>query len=312
MDDEIREILERARHQPDLPIEHFIEELATSEGLPRGAIIMCTIRIDEAAPELRAVLARVVLGNALDEAEGRLLFRGLHILGGGRDSRTCAPLLRLLRRPIEDIDELVGDALTESMSRILAGVFDGDVDALLALAVAAGVDEFVRDAVLGAAAFLAWEGRIDRGYFERFLIRFFEEHAAEDGDHAWCGWQEAVALLGLRPLEPLVERAFAEERIAPMFTSKKYFDADLAEAESAPDDIGRFERAGLSYIEDVVAALEWTDVVEDVPVSDSTVDAPDYGWAPASMPVINHWRNIGRNDPCPCGSGKKFKKCCLP
>ena len=21
---------------------------------------------------------------------------------------------------------------------------------------------------------------------------------------------------------------------------------------------------------------------------------------------------VGRNDPCPCGSGKKFKKCCLP
>ncbi len=22
-------------------------------------------------------------------------------------------------------------------------------------------------------------------------------------------------------------------------------------------------------------------------------------------------RRVGRNDPCPCGSGKKFKKCCL-
>jgi SEC-C motif len=22
--------------------------------------------------------------------------------------------------------------------------------------------------------------------------------------------------------------------------------------------------------------------------------------------------NIGRNAPCPCGSGKKYKKCCLP
>jgi SEC-C motif/Protein of unknown function (DUF1186)/PBS lyase HEAT-like repeat len=22
--------------------------------------------------------------------------------------------------------------------------------------------------------------------------------------------------------------------------------------------------------------------------------------------------NVGRNDPCPCGSGKKYKKCCLP
>ena len=29
---------------------------------------------------------------------------------------------------------------------------------------------------------------------------------------------------------------------------------------------------------------------------------------PASVRVVK----IGRNDPCPCGSGKKYKKCCLP
>ena len=29
------------------------------------------------------------------------------------------------------------------------------------------------------------------------------------------------------------------------------------------------------------------------------------------MPAHNPFRNVGRNDPCPCGSGKKFKKCCL-
>ena len=29
------------------------------------------------------------------------------------------------------------------------------------------------------------------------------------------------------------------------------------------------------------------------------------------QPVENPFRGIGRNDPCPCGSGKKFKKCCL-
>jgi uncharacterized protein len=22
-------------------------------------------------------------------------------------------------------------------------------------------------------------------------------------------------------------------------------------------------------------------------------------------------RRVGRNDPCPCGSGRKFKKCCM-
>ncbi len=28
-------------------------------------------------------------------------------------------------------------------------------------------------------------------------------------------------------------------------------------------------------------------------------------------PIFNPNRNIGRNDPCPCGSGKKYKKCCM-
>ena len=27
-------------------------------------------------------------------------------------------------------------------------------------------------------------------------------------------------------------------------------------------------------------------------------------------PVVNPYKGIGRNDPCPCGSGLKFKKCC--
>jgi uncharacterized protein len=27
-------------------------------------------------------------------------------------------------------------------------------------------------------------------------------------------------------------------------------------------------------------------------------------------PVVNAMRDVGRNDPCPCGSRKKFKKCC--
>ena len=32
---------------------------------------------------------------------------------------------------------------------------------------------------------------------------------------------------------------------------------------------------------------------------------------PPSEPVKNPLRGVGRNDPCPCGSGKKYKKCCL-
>ena len=28
-------------------------------------------------------------------------------------------------------------------------------------------------------------------------------------------------------------------------------------------------------------------------------------------PVIRPAAKIGRNDPCPCGSGRKYKKCCM-
>jgi len=28
------------------------------------------------------------------------------------------------------------------------------------------------------------------------------------------------------------------------------------------------------------------------------------------IPIVNQSSKVGRNDPCPCGSGKKFKKCC--
>ncbi|WP_050988031.1 SEC-C metal-binding domain-containing protein [Thiothrix nivea] len=31
---------------------------------------------------------------------------------------------------------------------------------------------------------------------------------------------------------------------------------------------------------------------------------------PPAQPAVSQ-KLVGRNDPCPCGSGKKYKKCCL-
>ena len=40
----------------------------------------------------------------------------------------------------------------------------------------------------------------------------------------------------------------------------------------------------------------------------SNVDLPKPQDAP--KPVKRDMPKVGRNEPCPCGSGKKFKKCC--
>lgn len=34
-------------------------------------------------------------------------------------------------------------------------------------------------------------------------------------------------------------------------------------------------------------------------------------FVPESQKPIRRAEKVGRNEPCPCGSGKKFKKCCL-
>ncbi len=35
------------------------------------------------------------------------------------------------------------------------------------------------------------------------------------------------------------------------------------------------------------------------------------GIGASHTPIIRDKPKIGRNDPCPCNSGKKYKKCCL-
>jgi len=39
--------------------------------------------------------------------------------------------------------------------------------------------------------------------------------------------------------------------------------------------------------------------------------APLSSAAPAPIEPRHTGQKVGRNDPCPCGSGKKYKKCCL-
>jgi uncharacterized protein DUF1186/SEC-C motif-containing protein len=308
---ELEAILGDAENTPDLgPIEDYLHAVATEPMLPDFAVGMCTARIEEAAPKLRAVLLRAADGKELSDDESLLLFRGLHILGGARDREACQPLLRLLRRPFDEVDALLGDAVTESLAKIVTGVFDDDIDALFALMIDSSIDGYIREALFGAATFLAWEGRIQRDRYREFLVRFYEERLAEDGDQAWAGWLQAITLLGLRDLAPLAERAFREDRITEEWIDRPQFEEDLAVAEYAPDDIDRFTQSHLGYIEDVLVSLDWTRGTEDVFDEDGE-EAPWTDYAYPNEPVRNPWRHVGRNDPCPCGSGKKAKKCCL-
>ena len=45
---------------------------------------------------------------------------------------------------------------------------------------------------------------------------------------------------------------------------------------------------------------------------DDFTDPDDGLFGEMALPYVRKAEKVGRNDPCPCGSGKKYKKCCLP
>ena len=53
---------------------------------------------------------------------------------------------------------------------------------------------------------------------------------------------------------------------------------------------------------------EWEDDFEED--DEDYFDGEDFG-VPPLLPIRREGPDVGRNDPCPCGSGKKYKKCCL-
>ena len=67
----------------------------------------------------------------------------------------------------------------------------------------------------------------------------------------------------------------------------------------------------LLYKNMVAAKAEW---LYTLPQWDDLLDADTrkalYKEQKLSTTIVNTQPKVGRNDPCPCGSGKKYKKCC--
>ena len=291
-------------------IERYVLDIAFLRDLPEEAIAACVQRYDEARPHLLSVLRHATDSKEDDGEIAEGLFRALHIMGTVRDTQAFAPLLRFLRNRRDDTARLLGDATTETLPRILIGTFDGDADALFNSIGDQKLDEVVRDSLLRAATFLAWEGRIDRARMVEFLEKFLSGEMAAEGEFVWHAWVDAIALLGLRHFVPLVEQARARDIIDELMFERDEFYSCLDQAEREPSDASRFAVFNLGYLDDVLEALRLFPDGDDEG-EESGFDQSDIDEDSSPQPAINPWRHVGRNDPCPCGSGKKAKRCCL-
>jgi hypothetical protein len=282
----------------------ILDQLGSGDGMPTEAIRAATADRTIVAPLLLEAIDRCEPTSEVDENG---LFIAFHLLGQWREQSAYRPLARFLRRP--DVELILGDATTETSHRIMANVFDGDPRPIYDIIQDAAADEFVRGRIFDTLVILVFRGELDRTAVADFLRSAFDDLQPRELNAVWDGWQGAIALLALTELEPLVRQAFRRGFIDETMTRLKDFEDDLKRA-CAGHPVQPWQQKEYEPFGDVIDELSnWAGFKPKQPR-----DQIASGWRPdpsPAMPARNPFRNIGRNDPCPCGSGKKFKKCCI-
>ncbi|MCH7501560.1 MAG: SEC-C domain-containing protein [Nitrospinae bacterium] len=88
---------------------------------------------------------------------------------------------------------------------------------------------------------------------------------------------------------------------APKFTDTNSEDFILMDCENWPDDLrAHYEKAN-----------EGIDFFNSSTLTRHEMKVTEFPVIEKSPPRRSEKEKIGRNDKCPCGSGKKYKKCCL-
>jgi len=186
-----------------------------------------------------------------------------------------------------------GDVVTEDLHRILASVSHGDTSLIKALAENDDANEYVRGAALDALLTQLVCGEATRQEVMAYYASLFRGGLTRKPSLAWASLVSCSTDLYLEELMGDIRQAFEEGLVDEMFIDRGYVMEVFARGkERALREL--YEDSKRRFIEDVIKDIEW--------------------WACFNRPVegqaASGKQKVGRNDPCPCGSGKKYKKCC--
>ncbi len=286
--------------------DELLDALAVFDPAPVEALAYTLDHWDALASRLRGLLHAYVDGSDVSERTEMALYAIVHLLGEKADAASFPDLCRLGEMD-DKADSVFGpDAVVLSYPSILCSTFDGDACPLLQLIACEAADGYTRADALLLLAYLVCKTRIPEKVVYDYLAALPDRLTQESPDAVWYGYAKAVATMGFAGLAGAVDAVFDRAQIAAPIYTKVEFWRDLREAQAGGRELidadwDRFEPFGsaaeqLSYLLTDMGALE-----EGDPGEESFIQEP----------IRNPLRDVGRNDPCPCGSGKKYKKCCL-
>jgi uncharacterized protein YchJ len=287
-------------------LDAIVAELNTAKDrLPVQAIEAARRHREQITPRLLGLIedaVRAAQQGRKEKTNGH--FFALFLLAEFRARQALPVVLRALALPGEGPFDLFGDAITETLPSILLALGAAEhLDDLLALLDNPEVDQFVRWSTARVLAHMAAAGLRPRAEIMQ-LLRERLRRAIDLEDYELVTGL-VNTLCDLAPTE-------AYEEIKEAY-DKGLVETFMLQLRDVDEQIQRGQADGfknlnerLKPLDDIVAELRrWASFSE--PEKPRPAKALPVARPPYAEPKP---QRVGRNDPCPCGSGKKFKKCC--
>jgi hypothetical protein len=281
---------------PPAKVVSLLSEVRTTQ--PVAALAA----VNQHQAELTEVFLQAVeraIGDPINDfsKHGMLFNYASYFLAKWREPRAFPLFLRWFSLPGEDALELGGDTLTLHGARLLAAVSGGKVEPIKELVTRREANPVCRAVALTSlGVLLAWNQwpRVDADPYLLWLAKVGLERTP---GACWNALTGICVHLEVLPVFVELRRARDEKLIPESMLELE----DLNKVEQSPrGQLTTLFAQKHPPITDVIQETRWWAGFQQTP---SRVGAEQGGTYVAP-------EKVGRNDPCPCGSGKKFKKCC--
>jgi len=294
----------------------ILKELEPYTGnFPTKAMRAAIEQREAITPELLRVVEAIAANptEAAKRTDYMLPVFAFYLLAQFREKAAYPLLVKIVSAPDETPFDLFGDTITEGLSQVLASVYDGNPAPLHGLVESEQVNDFVRSAALNTFLALEHTDQMPRDTVLEYFRSLFHEKFPRTPSYAWSSLVCAVADLPAPELLAEVRQAYSENLIDESVADLEGIEQDMA----APKP---WRRDRQHLITDAIAEMEhWAcfHPIDSVPMEPPKAQPPvspppqlqvSAEFVPAK-PFIRGPK-VGRNDRCPCGSGKKYKKCC--
>jgi hypothetical protein len=295
-----------------MTVPGILQQLARlTPALPRKALQAAVQQREEIVPELLKALERASSdANAVvADSQDMLHVYASYLLAQFREPRAYAPLVKLLSLPEELLADLLGDIVTSDGSRILASVCDGDVAPLMKLAEDENINQQVRGEAIETLAVLVVWGEKTKQETVGYYRELFRGRLPKPGlPYVWAALVIACCSLNASELLPEIRQAYEEGLVGADTISLK--NVEEAFALHGEELSKRFLERHPRITDTAREFTRWASFREKEAAVESSLskalnEPPTLRTAPYVAPP-----KVRRNEPCPCGSGKKFKKCC--